>query len=107
MWGDPSGWPVVHRQSASGGGVVGGGLYSQGEEGEEDDGMGSVAGVAAGVLVAGDVDGEIMSEARKLVALDDFTTHYQKTAFARLRVELDLLETLKPRFPFEAKMAFF
>lgn len=39
----------------------------------------------------------ITLEAKKLISLDDFTTQYQKMSFAKVRVEIDSLESLKPR----------
>lgn len=47
---------------------------------------------------------EIASEASKPLALDDFTTRYQKTGFAGVRMELDALEPLKPGCRSAAKM---
>lgn len=37
----------------------------------------------------------IASKARKLMALDDFTTRYRKMGFTMIRVELDVVDPLK------------
>lgn len=37
-----------------------------------------------------------MSEARNPVDMDDFTTKFKKTGFARVRVEIDSTKPLKP-----------
>lgn len=38
----------------------------------------------------------IASEANKLIAVDDFTNHPRKTGFARVKVEINASNPLKP-----------
>lgn len=86
---------MVHHQTAPHGGAMGGGVCTWEENRVEDYCLDASTRTADGFWESTTLM-EIASEVSKPVALDDFPSRQRKARFARLRVELDSVEPLKP-----------